>query len=278
MTAPEHRTAAVPADVEVEIADGLAHVRLDRPDKLNGVTLAMLEGLCAAAERIAAEASVRAVVLSGKGRSFSAGLDFATVMPDQEGVARAFEPRPGADTNIFQEACWAWRRLEVPVIAAVHGHCLGAGLQLALGADIRITAPDAQWSVLEAKWGLVPDMTGIRSLAELVGIDTAKLLTMTGRWISGQEAADLGLATLVSDDPVSAAGDLAADLSARSPDGLAAAKRLFERAWGASPAETFAAERAEQWRLLSLPNTAVAQRRAAGADAEEAPYQPRAPR
>ena len=244
--------------VTCTVTDGIAHVRLARPDKLNALTLETLDQLVATARSLRADRTLRAVVLSGEGASFCAGLDFGTVMKQPAGIARAFVPRPWRGTNTFQEACWAWRRLPVPVIAAVDGHCYGGGLQLALAADFRIATPDSEWSVLEARWGLIPDMTGVRSLAELVGIDTAKKLTMTATLLSGKEAADLGLVTELAADPVAAAHDLAREISKRSPDSVAAAKRLFNRTWSSSPRATFARERAEQLLLLTLRNTAAA--------------------
>ena len=169
-----------------------------------------------------------------------------------------FVPRPWRGTNTFQEACWAWRRLPVPVIAAVHGHCLGGGLQLALAADFRFATPESQWSVLEGKWGIIPDMTGVRTLAQLVGIDTAKRLTMTAEIVSGKDALDLGLVTGLDADPVAAALDLAEQLKGRSPDQLAAAKRVFDDTWSAGARRTFARERVEQAWLLAARNTKVA--------------------
>jgi enoyl-CoA hydratase/carnithine racemase len=144
------------------------------------------------------------------------------------------------------------------VIAAVRGHCYGGGVQIALGADFRVSSPDAQWSVMEAKWGLIPDMSGIRGLAEVVGMDTAKLLTMTGDTISGERAHALGLVTELSDDPMSAAEALAERLMSRSPDSLAATKRLFNNTWHRSPRRTFARERIEQIALLMSHNTKIA--------------------
>jgi enoyl-CoA hydratase/carnithine racemase len=173
-------------------------------------------------------------------------------------VARTFVPSPLRGTNVFQEAAWGWRRLPVPVIAAVQGHCYGGGLQIALGADFRISTPDAQWSVLEAKWGLIPDMSGIRSLAQVVGMDTAKLLTMTGETVDGARAERLGLVTQLADDPRSAADELVERLKGRSPDAIAAAKRLFETTWTSKPRRTFARERAEQLALLFNANTRIA--------------------
>ncbi|WP_426245613.1 crotonase/enoyl-CoA hydratase family protein [Nocardioides sp. LHG3406-4] len=245
--------------VTCHVADGVADVRLDRPDKLNALTLETLRALVSTARTLLRDPHLRAVVLSGEGDSFCAGLDFGTVMKDPKGVAAAFVPRPWRGTNTFQEACWAWRRLPVPVVAAVHGHCLGGGLQIALAADFRFATPDSTWSVLEGKWGIIPDMTGVRSLRELVGIDTAKRLTMTAERFSGVEAHELGLVTGVSDDPYAAAYDLVTRLRTRSPDQLAATKRLFQDTWHTSARRTFRRERIEQLLLLlASRNTKVA--------------------
>ncbi|MET3962940.1 enoyl-CoA hydratase/carnithine racemase [Marmoricola sp. OAE513] len=244
--------------VQHEVTDGIAHVRLTRADKLNALTLATLDELVATARELRRDKTLRAVVISGEGSSFCAGLDFASAMKTPAGIVKAFVPVPWRGTNTFQEACWAWRRLPVPVIAAVDGHCFGGGLQLATAADFRIATPDSEWSVLEARWGLIPDMSGIRSLAELIGIDTAKKLTMTGQMFSGKEAAELGLVTELAADPVVAALDLARQIAERSPDSVAAAKRLFNQTWTSSPRATFARERAEQLVLLTVANTKAA--------------------
>ncbi|MCW2756913.1 MAG: enoyl-CoA hydratase [Nocardioidaceae bacterium] len=246
------------------VADGIAHVRLDRPDKLNALTLETLAELAGTAHALRRDRSLRAVVLSGEGASFCAGLDFASVTRDPVGIVKAFLPVPWRGTNAFQEACWAWRRLPVPVIAAVHGHCYGGGLQLALAADFRVATPDSEWSVLEARWGLIPDMTGVRTLSELIGIDTAKRLTMTAQLLSGTEARSLGLVTELGDDPLATAFDLAEELAQRSPDAIAAAKRLFNGAAGAGPRLTFARERIEQLVLLASANTRAAREAAFG--------------
>src|SRR3954470_4655743 len=244
--------------VSQQTADGIAHVRLSRPEKLNALTLQTLEELVATARVLRRDRTLRAVILSGEGASFCAGLDFGAVLKRPAAIVEAFLPRPWRGTNTFQEACWAWRRLPVPVIAAVHGHCYGGGVQIALAADFRVATPDSQWSVLEARWGLIPDMTGIRSLAELVGIDTAKRLTMTATMLTGKEAAALGLVTELAADPVAAAFDLAREIAERSPDSVAAPKRLFNRTWTASPRATFARERVEQLVLLASSNTKAA--------------------
>lgn len=248
----------MPDLVTCTVIDGIAHVRLDRPEKLNALTLDTLAELVATARELRRNRTVRAVILSAEGDSFCAGLDFATVLKRPSRVARAFMPSVLRGTNLFQEACWAWRRLPVPVIAAVEGNCLGGGLQIALAADFRYATPDSRWSVLEGKWGLIPDMSGVRSLKELVGIDVAKRLTMTAAVIDGTEAHRLGLVTELAEDPLVAAERLAAELGQRSPDALAAAKRLFDGSWTASTRRTFRLERLEQAVLLATANTKAA--------------------
>ncbi|WP_067435270.1 crotonase/enoyl-CoA hydratase family protein [Nocardioides jensenii] len=248
--------------VTCSVSDGIAHVRLNRADKLNALTLQTLDELIGTARELRRDRTLRAVVISGHGDSFCAGLDFASVLKKPTGILRAFVPNPFLGTNKFQEACWAWRRLPVPVIAAVHGHCYGGGIQIALAADFRFATPDSQWSVLEGRWGLIPDMSGVRSLSELVGVDTAKRLTMTAQTVNGKEAHDLGLVTELAADPVTAAEDFARELAGKSPDALAAAKRLFNRSATDSARRTFARERAEQIFLLATSNTAKARKAA----------------
>ncbi|KRF18853.1 enoyl-CoA hydratase [Nocardioides sp. Soil797] len=244
--------------VTCSVSDGIAHVRLNRPEKLNALTLQTLDELIGTARELRRDRTLRAVIVSGAGDAFCAGLDFASVMKKPTGIIGAFVPNPLLGTNKFQEACWAWRRLPVPVIAAVHGHCYGGGIQIALAADFRIATPDSQWSVLEGRWGLIPDMSGVRSLSEVVGIETAKRLTMTAQVLSGKEAHDVGLVGEIAADPVSAAENFAQELATKSPDALAAAKRLFNRSFTDSARRTFSRERAEQLFLLAAANTAKA--------------------
>jgi enoyl-CoA hydratase/carnithine racemase len=225
----------------------------------------MFQALADAGEALKGDRSVRVVVLSGEGRGFCAGLDFSAF----QSMAGADEPAPAADdggglgaigqtggriTHLGQQACWVWQELEVPVIAAVHGPALGGGIQIALGADIRIVAPDAKLSVLESRWGLIPDMTGTAMLPKVVGLDVAKELTFTGRMVSGEEAVRLGLATSVADDPRAAAMELAAELVLRSPDALRQAKRLLNLSGTRPIAEQFADERASIATLIGSPN------------------------
>jgi enoyl-CoA hydratase/carnithine racemase len=242
--------------VAISISDHVATVTLTRPEKHNALDIAMFEAIAAAATQVASEPGVRAVVLHGEGPSFCSGLDVAGVMANQPGSDDLMAPLRGPFPNWFQRPAYNWIEVPVPVIAAIHGHCLGGGLQIALGADVRFATPDARLSVLEVKWGLVPDMAITRTLPRLVGIDVAKELAFTGRMLSGAEACDLGLVTHVADDPLAAALELAAEIAARSPDAVRGMKRLFNEAWTGlgSPEETLRLEADIQLGLLGTPN------------------------
>ena len=248
--------------VTVTIADGVAEVRLNRPEKRNALDGAMFAALITAGERLKAEPGVRAVVLSGAGPDFCAGLDFASfrAMRDGERLSAQVDlpPGQGPARATGQRAAYIWTEIPVPVIAAVTGNALGGGLQIALGADLRIVAPDARMSVLEIRWGLIPDMTGSQLLPELVGRDVAKELTFTGRIVTGAEAVTLGLATRVDPDPRQAALDLARSIASRSPHAIRAAKRLLDLAGRVDLEAGFAAEQQEIGALIGSPNQAEA--------------------
>jgi enoyl-CoA hydratase/carnithine racemase len=229
-----------------------------RPEKHNALDLPMFEGLVAAAQRVATEPSVRAVVLHGEGRSFCSGLDFASVMAAEQGVDGLVEPLRREVPNPFQRAAFDWLRLPVPVVAAIHGHCLGGGFQIALAADIRIATADARLSVMEVEWGLIPDMSITRTLPRLVRSDVARELTYTGRVISGSEAQQLGIVTHVAEDPLAVANELAAEIATKSPDAVRGAKRLFEQGWSGPPERTLALEAEIQRGLIGSPNQLAA--------------------
>jgi enoyl-CoA hydratase/carnithine racemase len=242
--------------VTVSIEGGVADVRLSRPEKLNAIDRAMFTALAETGTALAAEPSVRAVVLSGEGRAFCAGLDFASFMAmagDGDGGA-ALLARDESPANRAQRAAWVWTEVPVPVIAAVHGVAFGGGLQIALGADIRIAAPDAQLSVMEIKWGLIPDMTGTQTLRRLVRLDVAKELTFTGRIVSGGEAAALGLVTRLADDPRAAALAMAREIASKSPDAIRAGKRLLNESVRLDVAEGLKLEETLQVGLIGSPN------------------------
>jgi enoyl-CoA hydratase/carnithine racemase len=242
----------------VEIADHVAVVTLTRAEKHNALDIPMFEAIIAAAERLRGEPGVRAVVLHGAGPSFCSGLDVMSIMSAGGGIDAIAEPLGDDVPNWFQRAAHDWLRVPVPVIAAIHGNCLGGGLQIALGADIRIAAPDARLSVMEIKWGLIPDMSITRTLPRLVSIDVAKELTFTGRVFSGTEAGELGVVTRVTDDPFTAAVALAAQIASRSPDAVRGAKRLYDESWTGAAAETLALEAELQRGLIGSPNQLAA--------------------
>jgi enoyl-CoA hydratase/carnithine racemase len=244
--------------VRIDIADHVAVVSLTRPEKHNALDAAMFEAITAAAGRLASEPGVRAVVLHGEGPSFCSGLDLMSMLSAPAGLPGLIERLQAGVPTWFQRAACDWMRVPVPVIAAIHGNCLGGGLQIALGADIRIAAPDARLSVMEVKWGLVPDMSITRTLPRLVAIDVAKELTFTGRVFTGEEALGLGVVTRVSENPLAAAQDLAAEIAGRSPDAIRAAKRLYDEAWTGPAEETLALEAELQAGLIGSPNQLAA--------------------
>jgi enoyl-CoA hydratase/carnithine racemase len=246
-----------PQRVTVTVDRGVADVRLNRPDKINALDLAMFDGLRAASAQVAADPSVRVVVLSGEGRGFCAGLDLEAISAMEGGgggMGRLAERAEGSIANRAQQAAYNWTTLAVPVIAAVHGVALGGGAQLALAADLRFVAPDARISILEIRWGLVPDMTGTAVLPRLVGLDVAKELTWTGRMVGGEEAVRIGLATRTADDPRKEALTLAAEIAGRNPHAVRAAKRLLEQSGRVPLAQQLLDESVEMGRLIGSQN------------------------
>jgi enoyl-CoA hydratase/carnithine racemase len=245
--------------VKIEFRDGVADVRLARADKMNAIDSAMFGALADAGRALKEDKSVRAVVLSGEGRAFCAGLDmesFAAMAGPRSGGGadpKLFE-RSESGANRAQLAAWVWQELPVPVVAAIHGVAYGGGLQIALGADLRLVAPDARLSVMEVKWGLIPDMSGTQTLRRLVRLDVAKELTFTGRVVSGEEAVALGLATRVSAKPREDALALAAEIAGKSPDAVRAAKRLLQESWQSSVADGLRLEEELQRSLIGKPN------------------------
>ena len=240
-SATSDRAAAVAARVSVSVADHVADVKLTRPDKHNGLDLPMFEAINAAIDTVAADRSVRCAVLSGEGKSFCAGLDFMSVMAEGRPIEDSFVRREGEIANDFQRVAYGWQALRVPVVAALQGNVLGGGCQIALAADIRIAAPDLKMSVLEIKWGLIPDMGLTQSLPKLVGTDVARELTYSGRIVDAPEALEL-----------------AAEIASKSPDAIQRGKRLLERTYNAPAAEALALEEELQRELLGSPNQIAA--------------------
>lgn len=241
------------ARVSFNLVDGVADVRLNRPDKMNALDMPMLEALAAAPARLAATPGVRAVVLSGEGRGFCAGLDMQT-MGGLAGAELDIVTRTHGLANLFQQTAWGWRDLPVPVIAAGHGVIFGGGLQIFSGADVRIARPDARLSVMEMKWGIVPDMAGFALWRGLVRDDVLRELVYTAREFPGEEAAALGFVTRLADDPHAAAMALAREIAARNPDAVRAAKRLANLSRDAGADQVLTAESVEQAALIATPN------------------------
>ena len=253
--------------VQLTVADGVADVRLARGDKHNGLDWAMFEALNEAIDQVGADEDARVVVLSGEGPSFCAGLDFKSFMSDPDRDLLGFERRDGEPENFAQRAAHGWRSLPVPVVAALHGNALGGGLQLALAADIRIAAPDTRLSVMEIKYGLIPDMGLSRTLPGLVRDDVARELTYTGRVVEATEALELGLITRISDDPLADARELAAEIASKSPQAIRSAKRLLGEAPALDQREGLALEEELQRALIGTPQQLEAVARALGAPA-----------
>ena len=247
--------------VSISIEDGVADVRMVRVDKMNALDNAMFEALVGAGERLKTEKGVRAVVLSGEGRAFCAGLDmgnFGQMADGPRGRSTVSDAGLGARShgvaNRAQYACWVWREVPVPVIAAVHGVAFGGGFQVALGADMRYVAPDTRMAVMEIKWGLVPDMAGTQLMRHLAREDIVRELTYTGRIFSGEEAFQYGFATRVCADPRAEALATAREIAAKSPDAIRASKRILNDAVLVDPKTGLTQESVEQGRLIGSPN------------------------
>ncbi len=259
--------------VTISVIDGIADVKMNRADKRNALDNAMFTSLSAAGEYLKKLDGLRVVVLSGDGASFCAGLDFSSFaqMAEAGAKANAADKKPveksdmnagamvdGRITHMAQQVCWVWQEVPVPVIAAVHGHALGGGIQIALGCDIRIVHPETQLSVREVHWGLIPDMTGTLMLSRLVRPDIVKNLVFTARIFSGQEAHEMGIATQLSHDVHADAMTMAREIAGRSPDAVRGAKKLINLLANSGAAEQFAAERAIIGQLIGSANQAEA--------------------
>ena len=245
--------------VRITVIDGIADVRMIRADKRNALDGDMFQALAEAGEHLKTAPGVRVAVLSGEGKSFCAGLDMSVMTQLAGGGDERSDGNPGALqssglTHLGQQVSWVWQEVPVPVIAAVHGHALGGGIQIALGADIRIVHPDTQLSVREVHWGLVPDMTGTLMLSQLVRADIAKELVFTARVFDGREAHAIGLATRLSDTPYDDAMAMAREIAGRSPDAVRGAKQLINGLLHDKAESQFAAERRIIGSLIGKPN------------------------
>lgn len=241
--------------VQIEIDDHVADVTLNRADKLNALDLKMFAALSEAADSIASDKSIRAVVLHGAGGNFCAGIDLSVLGEKDLDFAKTLDtPVDPSPANFFQRAAYAWRELPIPVICALEGVVFGGGLQVALGADIRYAGPDARFSIMESKWGLIPDMAISTTIRGLVAPDHVKELAWTARVLDSTEAKTLGLVTAVVDDPLAASRKLAAECAARSPDSIRGIKALVNDAWQVSDADSLAIEARLQSGIIGREN------------------------
>ncbi|HTX50568.1 MAG TPA: crotonase/enoyl-CoA hydratase family protein [Caulobacteraceae bacterium] len=251
--------------VKVTMDRGVAEVRLNRPDKMNAIDGGMFEALIEAGEKLGRERGLRAVVMSGAGKVFSSGLDVATLAlvtrprgpqgaASRNPMETALEQRPFGIANRVQYAVWVWRELPVPVIAAVHGMAVGTGLQLTMGADIRIVAPDTHMAMLDLDWGLIPDMAFTQLVRHVCRDDVVRELMFSGRAFTGEAAVTMGLATRASIDPRGDALQLAHDIASKSPDAIRAAKRVLNAARVVDPATGLLNETEEQVALIGGAN------------------------
>ena len=241
--------------VTITFEDGVADVQLSRADKMNALDPAMFDGIRGAIAQLRTTAGLRAVVLSGQGKGFCAGLDMASMGAGGGGIDVA-ELRKASHglANDFQEPAWGWRTLAVPVIAAAHGVVFGGGLQILAGADIRIAAPGTRFSVMEMKWGLVPDMAGIALWRTTVRDDVLRELTFTAREFQADEAQRLGFVTRIAEDPLAEARALARSIASRSPQAVRGAKRLLNAMAEGGSGAILQAERDEQSKLIFQPS------------------------
>ena len=249
-------------NVIVDVHEHVAQVTLNRPEKHNAVSLAMFDELAACRERLQRDSAVRAVVLSGAGENFCAGIDtglFTSEIPD---LAHKMAPQESSPANLFQLAAYVWKEIPVPVICAIRGVAFGAGMQIALGADIRYASSDAQFSIMEIRWGLIPDMAISAVTRGVVPIDKLQEMAYTGRVLGAEEAVKSGVVTALTDDPLAKAMDTATAVAARSPDAIRAMKRLFNEGWQAPVDKALHLEAQLQSGLMGTPNQAEAVRAA----------------
>ena len=243
--------------VTIAIENHVADVRFNRPEKYNALSFDMIDAMADAINRLAGEPGVRVVVISGVGKSFCAGLDidnFAALQSGDNKFPNLTDRYQNRLSNIYQHIGYGWKELPVPVIAAIHGVALGGGFQIAMGADIRFSTPDAKFSLMEMKWGLIPDMSVTQTIRDVVSIDVAKELIFTGKVIQGEEAARLKLVTHISEKPYEEAMALAREIASKNPDAIRAAKKLVNEVWHGDSGRGLLMESELMMTLMGSPN------------------------
>jgi len=250
--------------IQLEINDGIAIVTLNRPDKHNALDLAMFLAIRDTLKQLERNNKVRVVIVNGAGQSFCSGIDVKSLMTNKSAALKLLWKWWPRQANLAQYVTIGWRRLSVPVIMVLHGKCWGGGMQIALGGDYRIAAPDTTLAIMEAKWGLIPDMGGTPALKENMAVDQALKLAMTAEPIAAQQAREVNLITQVAEDPMQEALSLAEQLVNRSPDTNRVIKNLYHQVWSARDGKILAQETINQWRVLLGKNRKVAIKKAMG--------------
>lgn len=238
--------------------NGIVDVRLNRPEKYNALNLDMFDAISEAGESLKANKDLRVIVLSGEGKGFCAGLDMMSVMSEPDGVigknGERFKPQKGEQANFFQKPAYVWSEQKVPVIAALHGAAYGGGFQIAMGADMRVARNDTRLSIMEIKWGLIPDMSAMATLPDIISMSVAKELTYTGRIVEADEALHLGLVNKKVDDHLASAFELAELIASKSPDAIRTDKLLIEKAWNLEAKQAMALETKLQQQVMGKEN------------------------
>jgi enoyl-CoA hydratase/carnithine racemase len=243
--------------IKVTVLDNIAHVSLNRAEKHNALDMQMFHAIRHTIKRLKHDRSIRAVIVQGNGMDFCTGLDIKSVMASAKApLALLFKWLPW-QANLAQYVSTGWRDISVPVIMVIHGRCWGGGLQIALGGDFRIATPNASFSIMESRWGLIPDMGGTLALKELLNLDSAKELAMTGEVIDGAKALKHGLVTHIEAEPYKRALELAKLISQQSPDSTAAIKKLYNKSWWSKPGLALARESYYQIKILLGKNRAI---------------------
>ena len=238
--------------------NNIAYVTLNRPEKRNALDMAMFKAIDKVSRQLRKDRHIRAVIVQGAGEDFCSGLDIKSVMQDKSAVLSLLRKWLPGKANLAQRVSYNWRQIPVPVIMVLQGRCWGGGLQIALGADFRYATPGSSLSIMEGKWGLIPDMAGNLALREVVAKDVAMRLSMTAEVIDAQTARDIGLITGISEEPLKTAEKLAAQISERSPDSVAAVKKLYQQNWFRPDWWMLAKESYYQVRILLGKNQAKA--------------------
>ncbi len=250
--------------VIVEINHQIATVTLNRAEKRNALDMGMFTAIEKTIKQLKKNRSVRVIIVKADGEDFCSGLDIKSVLKNKMNVVKLLWKWLPGNSNLAQIVSTGWKQIPVPVIMAIQGRCWGGGLQIALGGDFRIATPDASFSIMEARWGLIPDMGGSVSLREIIKVDDAMKLAMTADEIDSEQAKSIGLISQIAEDPNRAALEFAQQLCKKSPDAVAAVKKLYHRAWHSNDRKMLSKESLYQWRILLGMNQKIATKRQLG--------------